>query len=496
MLDSTQAEILLSENTPEIFCTHPENVRNALIQKLDEFLALQINGPNSKLRRRILRYKQLAGSLNKDNDDKKNSSPLDDNTSFRPHDGSSGNYGSSVDSSIQLSRLTQRLACAQSAFDVEAAMNGFVLPLDFLSNQCISSRDTLKITLRSTILSGLVNKPMKRRMERLLFVISSEIEKHELKTAPKSPTRTPTAPKSFNITNPGIITSSSAIKSVIQHLRDAIIADEMEASVTALSELDISCLDREPTGRSSFLANLREIAASTDRLNAKTRRRVKRIADQFESSTTGKIIASTGGCSETNVNKSADTTTLKSQSQLTIYCVNKKPTPFKNTFTIEAQSIIDSKLVAGAASDFNHRSLTPGGASDSETKTESSPSKTPSLALSYSALLQQQLSRLNTCRTSEQLEAILIAIADTNWEEQTGKTRVRVVTMLSGLIDNKAVTKGAKLRRKVSRLLERLESVDKCSSGSDSIREGQLESGVKKSRIVQNRLEKGLKEHS
>lgn len=387
--------------------------RKEAVVKLQEFLNSENNGLNSKLKRKASRFLTT----------------LDPNKSVESNENKSAlNIGP------QISKLVHALSQATILREVEAAMNCFDFQTGFNELDVDDNRNTLKTQLTKTLqLSINLNKPIRRRIERLLFVASTKDEQVEIKSKPKQ-VNTNTIQRTRNqnqnqnqsqlqtdksLSSFQKAAATSQLNELPTRISNAKSGIELEAHLNSLSDLSI-----EDSGISELQKNklvealealLSESYALKDSLNAKSRRRVKRLIERVRSPPTQK---STESHDDVEVNKSV-TIPARTKMALVSYPESKIPGKSGKTSTMDKSKAPTSQQTAADAT------------------------------LNWAA-------RIAGLRTTEGLDTLLDTLTEASVETYSGPTKKSLSDALVAVQANRTLMKNAKQRRKTTRLIDRL----------------------------------------
>lgn len=407
---ASDVEVLVATN-PETLST--TDARDVAV-KLQAFLNTENNGLNSKIRRKASRFLAAISSS--------------DNQSAEKSTLSSSQRTISMDDS-QISSLVQALSQATVLREVEAAMNSFDFQKGFTELDVGDNRHILKDQLNKTLQLPIhLNKPIRRRIDRLLFVASTKDEQQEIKSKPKPAI---TSTKVFSNTK-GVMKPSDHSQSPFQkaaetskllelpvRLSNAKSGIELETHLNSLSDINIeeSGIDESQKGKliEALEAVLTDAHPLKESLNAKSRRRVKRLIERVRSpppSTSDGQLVTTSKPTEKHAHKSI--------------------APVIPTHRVENQRPIisgdKSKPITSSAA------MVP-------------VDNTPNWA-----------ARVIGLRTSEGLDSLLDTLTEAPVETYSGPTKQSLSEALTAVQANRALVKNAKQRRKVARLIDRLSS--------------------------------------
>ena len=262
-------------------------------QRLQSFLDRENNGANSKLRRKVSRFiETISGNL------------------MSLEEGSSTN---------KINLFIQSLSKAKHISEVEQALNSFELQSEF--DVLENVREKLKGQLNKTMNNRqLTNKRLRHRMEKLIFVISSKSDQLEIKNrpkiiqVPKTLKRTTNgndmpmnSNKSTSFTSSNRINKTSTssqhtpqapmsllqkriqennINDILKKLNVINTSDDFDKILTTMSEPTFQPPAVDSTINTEIIACLQKLSDNANLVNAKIRRKVKRVSERLTNQNT------------------------------------------------------------------------------------------------------------------------------------------------------------------------------------------------------------------
>ena len=308
-------------------------------------------------------------------------------------------------------------------------MNSFDFQTGFTELDVDDNRNVLKNQLTKTLqLSINLNKPIRRRIERLLFVASTKDEQVEIKNKPK-PVNTNTAQKTRNQNQQTEKSQSSFQKAAAasqlnelpSRISNAKSGIELETHLNSLSDLSIEDSGISELQKDKLVESLEALLTDThplkDSLNAKARRRVKRLIERVRSPPT------TGTATEQHSHD---------ETKRPVTAPTKPRIPAVETFKASRTNI------GGDAS--SHMA--------SKTKSLSQPTPVDTMP--------NWKARIAGLRTPEGLDTLLDTLTEASVESYSAEAKQALSEALATVQTNHALTKNSKQRRKTTRLIDRL----------------------------------------
>jgi hypothetical protein len=214
-----------------------------------------------------------------------------------------------------ISSLIERLSLVKSKLDIELCLNGINLQDHYQELTSLDNRTQLKQILNNVIikLSDKIDRNMKRRISRLIYVISSKFE-HQATKKPKSDLSEAQYPKvDFHSDETIDAKPLSNINLILENLKSCSSTSDMDQLINKLSEIDF--VEFPIINMISVINTLMEICSKSLEsveaegvVNAKVRRKVKRLIDKLEKTVVN---------SESNINSSNRSSFIKSSDIVT-----------------------------------------------------------------------------------------------------------------------------------------------------------------------------------
>ena len=459
-IDIEQIDIFLKDHSPsdELIQSNKSEIANLL----NTFQANNEELVNAKLRRRITRFIQLT-----ENPDLIKVPIEAPSPNLNTISNNSNNNEPSP--STDITTFIKLLSEAKGIYDVQCALNSFTLQAEY--NQLDNKRELLIKQLKYILsIPSYINKHLKRRIERLVFVISTDTQKEQLKAAKVKqaavakkviqPRPKPTTPftSSHNNTNNNTTTNTTTKptnKTVLslsekENLNKTILNSITKLSTPSLSayptstalESELSLLtdlhleSAEDKNKETLLYILSVLLSSTELevVNAKVRRRLKRIIDSRLSTPDTATITNTATTSTANATPSSD--------------IVYSTTPLKPTATGVTESKPDKPIPAPTTYTPTHTTATP-------TK-QATPSHPPPKPDQTNNIISSLISKLKKCPNSTTFESLLLHLHDIDYTTVSLPSKTVLTKQLTDILDNRRDLLDAKTKRKVNRLIDRI----------------------------------------
>ena len=443
-----------------------ESTRKSISSILQLFLDREDNGTNAKSRRKISRY-QL--SLLED--------PVKDIPS---NDGVTSITATSTPastSSISISMLIKYLSESKSCHDVEYALNSFNLQIEF--NNLEQNRLSLKAQLENTLsaMSLSLNRLLKRRLERLLFVISTKEEQEVLKSKPKAATtvvKKSSATQRLNNNNsqdtPTPMNSafqqklaSSSITAALNKLSNVSSSTELESSLSQLQEIALESASTEhklelahilePLLQTAEKSPSDESKAGSFEINSKNKRRIRRLLERMNPTTSS---SSANDDNHPTVAEAIPSCSLSTTTPIT------KPVgkaPVKNLITSATSPAPPLAKKTGEV---------PAKSASAPLPTKPTAIAAPAVSSGMkTSLFFEFRNKLSAASKAADVDALAARLAASSPELASQSQRAELVALLQEIVLNLSLVNNTKSRRFINRLISRMQSLPQAKGDTE-----------------------------